>query len=192
VARSLIYRENGDFAMFVRLLATVVRRFRWKQHAFCLMPNHYHLVVESSQGDLSNGMHRLNGLYAQGFNDRYERVGHLFQNRFGARLIEGDHHLATVCAYVLDNPVRAGLSPTAEDWPWSSAGSAGSGWEVAAGRSTRWTSAVADTSAQTPSRSRKPHCSSYQARNANAVAPTRFRPMYQYDRWLSRPNCASA
>jgi putative transposase len=66
-------------------------------------------------------MHRLNGLYAQGFNNRYERSGHLFQNRFGARLIDDDRKLENVCAYVLDNPVRAGLTATAEGWPWSSA-----------------------------------------------------------------------
>lgn len=122
VARALIFLEHDDFRTFVRLFAGVVERFRWQSHAFCLMPNHYHLVIETSRGQLSDGMHRLNGLYAQGFNDRYERVGHLFQNRFGARRINDDCHLATVCAYVLDNPVRAGLSATAEDWPWSSAG----------------------------------------------------------------------
>lgn len=121
VARSVIYPEADDFAMFIRLLGTVIRLFRWTHHAFCLMPNHYHLVFESSRVDLSNGMHRLNFLYAQGFNHRYERVGHLFQNRFGVRMVEGDHHLANVCAYVLDNPVRAGLTATAEEWPWSSA-----------------------------------------------------------------------
>jgi putative transposase len=121
VARMVIYRDLDDFRQFVQLLAAVVLRFRWRRRAFCLMPNHYHLVVESTRCDLSDGMHRLNGLYAQGFNDRYERSGHLFQNRFGARLIEHDRQLENVCAYVLDNPVRAGLTATAEDWPWSSA-----------------------------------------------------------------------
>jgi putative transposase len=121
VARMVIYRDLDDFSQFVKLLGAVVLRFRWRRHAYCLMPNHYHLVLESTRCDLSAGMHRLNGLYAQGFNDRYERSGHLFQNRFGARLIDDDRQLATVCAYVLDNPVRAGLTATAEDWPWSSA-----------------------------------------------------------------------
>jgi putative transposase len=121
VARAVIFRERDDFARFVALLASVVRRFRWRRHAYCLMPNHYHLVVETTQPQLSEGMHRLNFLYAQGFNDRYERDGHLFQNRFGARLIAEERYLARACAYVEENPVRAGLSPTAESWPWSSA-----------------------------------------------------------------------
>jgi putative transposase len=121
VARMVVYRDLDDFGRFVRLLAAVVPRFRWRRHAYCLMPNHYHLVVESTRPDLSDGMHRLNGLYAQGFNDRYERSGHVFQNRFGARLIEDERRLGNVCAYVLDNPVRAGLAATAEVWPWSSA-----------------------------------------------------------------------
>lgn len=105
--------------MFVRLLASVVDRFRWRCHAYCLMPNHYHLVVRALRVDLSRGMHRLNFLYAQGFNHRYERTGHLFQNRFGARLIESEEYLADACTYVRMNPVRAGLCVEAEDWPWS-------------------------------------------------------------------------
>src|SRR5687768_457095 len=88
VARSLLFRDHADFSVFGSLLASVVERFRWTCHAYCLMPNHYHLVVATARLDLSRGMHRLNFLYAQGFNDRYERTGHLFQNRFGARLIE--------------------------------------------------------------------------------------------------------
>lgn len=119
VARSLLFRERLDYAMFVRLLASVVDRFRWRCHAYCLMPNHYHLVVRALRVDLSRGMHRLNFLYAQGFNHRYERTGHLFQNRFGARLIESEEYLADACTYVRMNPVRAGLCVEAEDWPWS-------------------------------------------------------------------------
>ncbi len=119
VARTVIFCERDDFVCFLGLFEAVLRRFPWKVHAYCLMPNHYHLVTETTQLDLSAGMHRLNGLYAQGFNGRYERSGHLFQNRFGVRKIEGEEHLADVCDYVLDNPVRAGLCDRAEDWPWS-------------------------------------------------------------------------
>lgn len=119
VARTLLFRERADFAGFVGLLESVIARFRWRCHAYCLMPNHYHLVVASLRTELSRGMHRLNFLYAQGFNDRYERVGHLFQNRFGARLIEDEEYLGAACRYVWENPVRAGLCPSAEAWPWS-------------------------------------------------------------------------
>jgi REP element-mobilizing transposase RayT len=189
VARTVIYRERDDFRAFLGLLTGAVERFTWKLHAFCLMPNHYHLVLEASRRMLSKGMHRLNGLYADGFNDRYERAGHLFQNRFGARKIEDDDYLADACCYVLENPVRAGLCATPAEWPWSGGDF---DYSAAAGVRSLAASAHADTSAHTPSSSRKPHCSSYQVRIASAVAPTRFNPMYQYERWLSTPNCVSA
>ena len=123
-----IYRDSDDYAVFVSMLGRVVRRFPWKVHAYCLMPNHYHVVTEAAGADLSAGMHRLNGLYAQGFNNRYERVGHVFQNRFGARVVDGEEHLQDVCSYVLHNPVRAGLCERAEDWPWS--GGAMAWWQA--------------------------------------------------------------
>lgn len=119
VARTDIFPEHDDYRAFLGLMNAVVVRFCWKLEAFCLMPNHFHFVVESTLRQLSQGMHRLNGVYAQGFNGRYERVGHLFQNRFDARVIEGDEYLEAACRYVLENPVRAGLCATVHDWPWS-------------------------------------------------------------------------
>ncbi len=83
------------------------------------MGNHFHLVLEATRNDLSGGMHRLNGVYAQSFNACYDRVGHLFQNRFGVRVVESDRGLAGTCRYVFDNPVRAGFCEQPEDWPWS-------------------------------------------------------------------------
>jgi putative transposase len=121
VAKSRIFYDRGDFGIFVCLLRDAVVRFLWCVHAWCLMPNHYHLVVQTLQPTLSDGMHRLNGRYAQGFNHRYDRVGHLFQARFGARLVGADEHLAAACAYVLDNPRRAGLVERADQWPWRGA-----------------------------------------------------------------------
>jgi putative transposase len=88
-------------------------------YVFCLMDNHFHLVIETERSWLSGGMHRLGFLHAQRFNRRYERVGHLFQNRFGAVVIEDDDDLAAVCLYLLSNPVRAGRCERIEDWPWS-------------------------------------------------------------------------
>ena len=86
------------------------------------MPNHFHLVVSTARTELSAGMHRLNCLYAMGFNKRYKRSGHLFQNRFDARIVEGDLHAQAVARYVVDNPVRAGLCQDWRHWPWSGLG----------------------------------------------------------------------
>jgi REP element-mobilizing transposase RayT len=122
VARSRIYLDGFDHRAFLGLFRDVVERFAWTTLAFCLMPNHYHLVVSAHRPQLSAGMHRLNGLYAQGFNLRYARPGHLFQGRFDARLVEGDRHVGAVCRYVVRNPVRAGLCEKWTDWPWSSLG----------------------------------------------------------------------
>jgi REP element-mobilizing transposase RayT len=83
------------------------------------MPNHYHLIVEATRGDLSLGMHRLNGRYAQRFNQRHDRVGHLFQNRFASYVIENDEHYERAMAYVRANPVEAGLCHRIADWPWA-------------------------------------------------------------------------
>ena len=119
VARSEIFLDEDDYRAFLALFADVVRRFEWRGLAFCLMPNHYHLVVSTSLERLSAGMHRLNCLYAMRFNRLNARAGHLFQNRFDARVIEGDEHAQTVCRYVVNNPVRAGLCRRGEHWPWT-------------------------------------------------------------------------
>lgn len=122
VARSEIFLDDRDYEAFVFLLRDAVERFEWTPCAFCLMPNHVHLVVSATRERLSAGMHRLNCLYAMRFNERYDRPGHLFQNRFDARLIEGDRHTRAVCGYVLNNPVRARLCRDRRHWPWSGLG----------------------------------------------------------------------
>jgi REP element-mobilizing transposase RayT len=114
-----IFGDDDDRRRFLELVAEVVERWRWRCHALCLMPNHYHLVVESLRRDLSSGLHRLNGVYAQGFNHRHARTGHLFGDRFHARTIESEEYLVAACLYVVANPVRAGLCAEAEDWPWA-------------------------------------------------------------------------
>jgi putative transposase len=113
-----IYREDDDRRAFLALFAAVTDRFDWSCHAFCLMTNHYHLVVEGFRQALSDGLQRLNGIYAQGFNAKYTRWGHLFGERFWCRPVAEDD-LALVCEYVLANPVRAGLCDAINDWPWS-------------------------------------------------------------------------
>ena len=118
VERGTIFRDGIDYAEFERQLLSVSDEYAWGLRAYCLLPNHYHLVVEAKQADLSTGMHKLNGRYAQRFNRRYDRAGHVFQNRFGARVIETDEHYERALAYVVGNAVEAGLCERAEDWPW--------------------------------------------------------------------------
>jgi REP element-mobilizing transposase RayT len=119
VGRAAIFRGELDYADFRNHLLRVAGRYDWTLHSYCLMPNHYHLIVEASQKNLSKGMHRLNGRYAQGFNERYERVGHLFQNRFKSHVIESDEHFLRALNYVRANPVAAGLCEHITEWPWA-------------------------------------------------------------------------
>src|SRR5687767_2144330 len=115
-----IFRDDGDRHLFLNILAQVTERFHWICHAYCLMGNHYHLVIETLDGNLSKGMRQLNGRYTQAYNRRHHRVGHLFQGRFTAILVEKETHLLELCRYVVLNPVRANLVPHPRQWPWSS------------------------------------------------------------------------
>ena len=116
-----IFRSDADRRFFLRLFADVVQRHDWLVHVFCLMTNHYHLVVEALRDELSGGCHRLNGVYAQTFNRRYRRKGHLFGDRFWSGLIEDDDELHDTCAYVLANPVRAGPASSPPTGPGTEA-----------------------------------------------------------------------
>ena len=117
--RTRIVEDVADCEAFMPLVHRVADRWEWRLHAFCLMPNHHHVVVEATLDHLSRGMHALNGRHATRFNRRHGRTGHLLQERFDARLVEADEYLEAVCRYVLENPVRAGLVQHALDWPWS-------------------------------------------------------------------------
>ena len=100
-------------------LATCAR-YKWCCHAYCLMDNHFHIVIETPEANLSKGMRQLNGLYTQKHNAIHSRVGHVFQGRFKAILVQRESYLLELARYVVLNPVRAGLCPSAGDWPWSS------------------------------------------------------------------------
>ncbi len=119
-AREVIFHDDADRRSFLDTLRDVVARYRWVCHAYCLMENHYHLVIETPEGSLSRGMQLLNGVYTQWFNRRHERTGHLFQGRFKAILVERESYLLELARYVVLNPVRAGMVQTPHDWPWSS------------------------------------------------------------------------
>lgn len=119
-ARSNIYVTDADRIDFLKLLAQTCQRFGWHSYAWCLMGNHYHLVIETSEANLSRGMRHINGVYTQTFNRTHQRVGHLFQGRYKAILVEKDSYLLEVIRYVLLNPVRANMTKTAGQYPWSS------------------------------------------------------------------------
>ena len=104
------------------MLAEVVERYNWICHAFCLMTNHYHLVIETVEGNLSQGMRQLNGVYTQASNRRHSGLGHLFQGRFKGILVDKDAYLLELSRYVVLNPVRAGMVDMPAQWPWSSYG----------------------------------------------------------------------
>jgi len=118
--RMPIYRDDHDRLTFLERLAAVVEDYHLECHAYCLMTNHYHLVVRTLDANLSRSLQRLNGPYAQWWNGRHERSGHVFQGRFGAQVIQDDAYLLVACRYVVLNPVRAGLVSGPGDWRWSS------------------------------------------------------------------------
>jgi len=118
--RKPIFKDDTDRELFLDVLSHVTDRFNWLCHAYCLMDNHYHLVIETPDGNLSKGMRQLNGVYTQAFNRRYNRVGHLFQGRFKGILVQKDSHFLEVCRYVVLNPVRAKAVKHPREWAWSS------------------------------------------------------------------------
>ena len=118
--REDIYRDNADRALFLEVLSETVDRFNWVIHAYCLMGNHYHLLIETPDGNLSHGMRQLNGVYTQRFNRKYRRAGHVFQGRYKAIIVQKDSYLLELARYIVLNPVRAKMVRAAKDWPWSS------------------------------------------------------------------------
>jgi putative transposase len=119
-ARQAIFRDDRDRQSLLDVLAAVVGRAKWLCHAYCLMENHYHLLLETPEGNLSRGMRQLNGVYTQAFNRRHGTVGHVYQGRFKAILVARESHLLERCRYVVLNPVRAGVANAPGQYPWSS------------------------------------------------------------------------
>jgi len=118
--REDIFLDDADRLTFLELLAKEVHQQRWRLYAYCLMSNHYHLLIETPEGRLVDGMRRLNGVYTQAFNRRHGRVGHVLQGRYKSILVDKDAYLLELVRYIVLNPVRAGMVQRVEDWPWSS------------------------------------------------------------------------
>ena len=115
-----IYMSDLDRDSFLMLLGDVCGTHNWVCHAYCLMDNHYHLLIETPDANLSRGMRQLNGVYTQNFNRSHNQVGHVFQGRYKAIHVEKESYLLELARYIVLNPVRAGMVDTTADWPWSS------------------------------------------------------------------------
>jgi putative transposase len=119
-ARGSIYLNDSDRHSFLQILGSTCDRHDWLCHAYCLMTNHYHLLIETQSPTLSKGMKSINGSYTQDFNKRHKRVGHVFQGRFNAILVESNTYLLELARYIVLNPVRASMVRCAGEWRWSS------------------------------------------------------------------------
>jgi putative transposase len=120
--RMTIFEDDRDYRSFLSVFGEVMQDFEIEVWNYCLMPNHYHATVQTTLPNLSVAMKRLNATYAQRWNRRHERVGHMFQGRYKGQIVQREGYALELCRYVPRNPVRARLVASAEDWPWSSYG----------------------------------------------------------------------
>ncbi len=118
--REDIYENDDDRKNFLSILESICEVHNWVCHTYCLMDNHYHLLIETPDGNLARGMRQLNGVYTQAFNRQHGRAGHVFQGRYKAIVVEKESYLLELSRYVVLNPVRAGMVRSVRDWPWSS------------------------------------------------------------------------
>jgi putative transposase len=119
-ARAPIFLDDADRYLFLNLLGDLVDRYKWLCHGYCLMDNHYHLLVETIEANLSTGMRQLNGIYTQKFNRPHDRVGHLFQGIYKAIVVEKESYLFELYRYIVLNPVRAKIVNHHVEYRWSS------------------------------------------------------------------------
>lgn len=118
--RDDIYLSDADREAWLEVFGQVCERFNWICHAWCQMTNHYHILIETPEANLVKGMRQLNGVYTQRLNRAHGRVGHVFQGRYKAILVERDSYLLELARYVVLNPLRAGMIKQLENWPWCS------------------------------------------------------------------------
>lgn len=119
VEKRMIFLDDRDRRVYVGLLKAEIARSKWVCLAWCLMGNHVHLLIQTPEPNLGKGMHWIHMHYARWFNDRYDRVGHLFQDRFGSSRLWTDAAVAEKARYIAMNPVEAGLCRKPEEWPWA-------------------------------------------------------------------------
>jgi REP element-mobilizing transposase RayT len=110
----------GDRAVFIKLLARTVGKYGWQLHAYCLMGNHFHFMLDTPNANIADGMRYLKSSYALWFNEEKPREGHLFERRYYAGLVDREAHFFAACRYIVLNPVRAGLCSHPGEWRWSS------------------------------------------------------------------------
>lgn len=115
-----IFKDNQDRESFLEILSKVIERYNWICHGYCLMDNHYHLLIETPDSNLSDGMKQLGGVYARKSNRRYSRRGHLFQGRYRAILVQEDEHFLELIRYLAFNPVKVGMVRYPGEWNWGS------------------------------------------------------------------------
>jgi REP element-mobilizing transposase RayT len=118
--RQTIYLDDLDRHWYLGKLARVIRWMSWSCLSYCLMGNHMHLLIETPEPNLGAGMQRLHGAFAQAFNRRHAKAGHVFGSRYEAKPVETDAQLWATVRYIVQNPVAAGLCATPEAWAWSS------------------------------------------------------------------------
>jgi REP element-mobilizing transposase RayT len=118
--RNAIYRDDTDRYIWLEVLGRVCARFNFTVHAYCQMTNHYHVMVETTDGNLAEGMRQLNSIFSQRVNQRHKLVGHVFQGRYKAVLVQKDSYLLELARYIVLNPVRAGFVCAPGKWFWSS------------------------------------------------------------------------
>jgi len=119
-AREAIYYDEKDKILFLNFLAKLIKQYGWFCHAYCLMTNHYHLLIETPLPNLARGMKRLNSLYSLKFNKRHFRVGHVLQGRYRSIVVEKHSYLLELCRYIVLNPIRAKMVERPDEWIWSS------------------------------------------------------------------------
>lgn len=120
-SREEVFHKQGDYYSFTKLLTESLEQFKVKMFAYCLMPNHFHMLVEPDKGeDLSKFMQWLTTCHVRRYHQHYGTSGHVWQGRYKSFIVQNDVHLLTVARYVEGNPVRSGLVKSAKEWRWSS------------------------------------------------------------------------